>query len=168
MKINNFDEYEATCLNNENSEWIDSRDRIEKFFPLFLKKEYFKNIIIINSQYLKVLKHLFKNDEKTMCHIITNEKIEIIRSDLRKACFSHGHLSVLFHIARANDFLKDFFRVCDFSFIGSINLEENQKKLPLEKSEMSLLTSCLSEISVHDNELLLTFSHDADYLYCIT
>ena len=144
---------------------------LDNFLSLYLSERYFKQVIILNSghKYLRNRKEFgINNDNKKCVKINSIEEVKDKLEEIKKACYSHGHMSILFLTNVEDGFMNDF--LSNKTYIrNEIIFGKGDKSEPLSKNQIEDLLNCLSSINFNKNgaERILVFSHDAEYLFQI-
>lgn len=161
-------EYEAVDLTTDIIGGEEPEKIVEKFLSLYLNEEVFYKIVIINSgyRYLRNRKNLgMKKDEKFRI-IDTLKEALTLKKEIRKACCSHGHMSVLFVANISSDF-SDIFLKQGFYSNGKRMILANKNDGMLSVDQKTDFINCLSSQSFGNDNYICVFSHDADYFYKI-
>ena len=89
------------------------------------------------------------------------------KPQIKKSCYSHGHMSVFFLVDTYESFLKDFNKT-KHGYKISGELDTNSSGFPLEGEQRDVFLAFLKEFRIGYEYSAFTFAHDADFLYVIT
>ena len=160
------DEYERREFEDDSKKWIDSEKRIQDFLDLFLNPNYFKSVIIVDSEFLRNADQLMT--ENRLYRKIDNlQEARSISLHISRACYSHGHCSVVFVLNNLEDFFKMYFDLGYYHFVEELIFNSTNSGLPLKDVEMSNFLNMFSKFNLSIQNNICTFAHDADYFYVL-
>lgn len=159
-------EYQCNGLEDDFVKWINPEKRIQDFLDLFLNSFYFGSLIIIESEFLRNAYQLMKRSD--IYRKIDNlNEIKPIYHHIFRACYSHGHLSVVFVMKNAEDFFKKYLGLGYYNYTQSLKFNFGYENFPLQDAEMKIFLDMFSQFNLVIENNMCTFAHDADYFYIL-
>lgn len=122
----------------------------------------FQGLTILNSKFLGNRRR-YKFDKKATSYLARDEVYQQFEN-IVSSCLGHGHLSVLFHLLDSVD--EDVFSHYEESKICTDFFSDSHSS-PISKSQRDVFIGGVEKIFCEGIAEILTFSHDAEYIYQI-
>lgn len=147
--------------------WTEAETKVENFPSLYLTDEVFGKIIILNSKFLRNRRRIgIKRNEKFRIVATLEEAIDL-KKQIIKACYSHGHMSVLFLANVSSNLMNTFLKLGFYSRGTRVVLGTGKEEDPLAADQRADFINCLLSMQLVEDKYVCVFSHDADCIFQI-
>ena len=148
---------------------VEGLEMLNDFLSLYLQPEYFVGILILKTKYLRNAYKYFSSSEETERFISSLEIAVSLKDDLCYSCFSHGHYSVIFLMEKHEEIMEEFLKRKYFRKSQEIDINNGEEYRQMFSVEMEKnIFFERIKFYLENRKRLLTFPHDADYMYVIS
>lgn len=157
--MNKLEVIEHDCL-NQGAGLEDQESRVSAFVDIILEFDDAVAIVLL-SKFLRNRKAFgnFQDRRYLVCSTIREK-----RTDLIKACTSHGHISVLFVHDQMGEMVRRFQSFGFYSPGHSVRFGAGDSCDPIDREGWQSLEQFLESTDINNHEMV-SFSHDADQYY---